>query len=62
MADIKHPRHDETLSGFKASKARLMSEGEARRKEKSEELARKKLQVVLEETSGTEPETTVYNF
>ena len=39
-----------------------MSEAEARRKEKSEELARKKLQVVLEETSGTEPETTVYNF
>ena len=32
VADIKHPRHDEALSGVKASKARLLSEAEARRK------------------------------
>ena len=35
MADIKQPRHEEALSGVKASKARLMSEAEARRKEKT---------------------------
>ena len=34
VADNKHPRHEEALSGVKASKARLLSEGEARRKEK----------------------------
>ena len=34
MADIKHPRHEEAFSGVKASKARLLSEAEARRKEK----------------------------
>ena len=33
-ADIKHPRHEEALSGVKASKARLLSEAEARRKDK----------------------------
>ena len=38
-ADIKHPRHEEALSGVKASKARLLSEAEARRKEKTQELA-----------------------
>ena len=35
VADIKHPRHEEALSGVKASKARLLSEAEARRKEKN---------------------------
>ena len=35
----KHPRHEKALSGVKASKARLMSEAEARRKEKLQELA-----------------------
>ena len=34
VADIKHPRHEEALSGVKASKARLLSEAEARRKDK----------------------------
>ena len=33
LADAKHPRHDEALSGVKASRARLMNEAEARRKE-----------------------------
>ena len=33
VADIKHPRHEEALSGVKASKARLLSEAEARRKD-----------------------------
>ena len=39
VADIKHPRHEEALSGVKASKARLLSEAEARRKDKPQELA-----------------------
>ena len=43
VADIKHPRHEEALSGVKASKARLLSEAEARRKEKLQELATKKM-------------------
>ena len=33
VADIKHPRHEEALSGVKASKTRLMSEADSRRKE-----------------------------
>ena len=33
MADAKHPRHEEALSGVKASRARLMNEAESRRKE-----------------------------
>ena len=49
VADIKHPRLEEALSGVKASKARLLSEAEARRKEKSQELATKKMQAVTEE-------------
>ena len=32
VADIKHPRLEEALSGVKASKAHQMSEAEARRK------------------------------
>ena len=42
VADIKHPRHKEALSGVKASKARLLSEAEARRKDKPQELVAKK--------------------
>ena len=48
VADIKHPRHEEALSGVKASKARLLSEAEARRKDKPQELAAKKMQAVTE--------------
>ena len=48
VAKIKHPRHEEALSGVKASKTRLLSEAEARRKEKPQELATKKMQVVTE--------------
>ena len=33
VADAKHPRHEEALSGVKASRARLMNEAEYRRKE-----------------------------
>ena len=62
MADIKHPRHEEALSGVKASKARLLSEAEARRKEKPQELARKKMQVVKEEIREPEPVTAVDDF
>ena len=35
VADIKHPRHQEALSGVKASKARLLSEAEAYRRKKT---------------------------
>ena len=57
-----HPRHEDALSGVKASKARLMSETEARRKEKSQELATKKMQAVLEETREPEPRTSANDF
>ena len=33
MADAKHPRHEEALSGVKASRARPMNKAESRRKE-----------------------------
>ena len=33
LADAKHPRHEEALSSVKAIRARLMNEGESRRKE-----------------------------
>ena len=49
VADIKHPRHVEALSGVKASKARLLSKAEARRKEKPQELATKKIYVAVTE-------------
>ena len=61
VADIKHPRHEEALSGVKASKARLLSEAEARRKEKPQELATKKMQAVTEETRELEPVTVADN-
>ena len=32
VADAKHPRHEEALSGVNASRARLMNEAESRRK------------------------------
>ena len=62
MADIKHLRHEEALSGVKASKARLLSEAEASRKEKPQELATKKMQAVTEETCELEPVTAVDDF
>ena len=62
VANIKHPRHREVLSGVKASKARLLSEAEARRKEKPQELATKKMQAVTEETSELEPVTAADDF
>ena len=62
VADIKHPRHDEALSGVKASKARLLIEAEARRKEKSQELATKKMQAVTQEVRETEPVTAADDF
>ena len=46
VADTNHPRHAEALSGVKASKARLLSEAEARRKDKPQALATKKMQAV----------------
>ena len=62
VADIKHPRQEEALSGVKASKARLLSEAEARRKDKPQELAAKKMQAVTEETREPEPATAADDF
>ena len=62
VADIKHPRHEEALSGVKATKARLLSEAEARRKEKPQELATKKMQVVTEEICEPELVTAADDF
>ena len=62
VADIKHPRHEEALSGVKASKARLLSEAEARRKDKPQELATNKMQAVTEETREPEPVTAADDF
>ena len=62
VADIKHPRQEEALSGVKASKARLLSEAEARRKDKPQELATKKMQAVTEETCEPEPATAADDF
>ena len=62
VADIKHPRHEEASSGLKASKARLLSEAEARRKEKLQELATKKMQAVTEEIREPEPVTAADDF
>ena len=58
----KHPRHEEALSGVKASKARLLSEAEARRKDKTQELAAKKMQAVTEEAREPEPATAAEDF
>ena len=49
-------------SSVKASKACLLSEAEARRKEKSQELATKKMGAVMEEIYETEPVTAVEDF
>ena len=62
VTDIKHPRHDEALSGVKASKARLLSVAEARRKYKPQELAAKKMQAATEETREPEPATAADDF
>ena len=62
VADINHPRHEETLSVVKASKARLLNDAEVRRKEKPQELATKKMQAVTEEICETEPVTAVDDF
>ena len=62
MTDIKQPRLEEALSGVKASKARLLSETVARRKEKPQELATKKLQAVTEEIRKLEPVTAADDF
>ena len=62
VADIKHPIHEEALSGVKASKARLLSEAEARRKDKPQELPAKKMQAVTEETREPEPATAADDF
>ena len=62
VTDIKNPRHQEALSGVKANKASLSSEAEARRKEKPQELARKKMQAVTEEIREPESVTAVDDF
>ena len=62
VADIKNPRLEEALSGVKAIKARLLSEAEARRKDKPQELATKKMQAVTEEICEPEPVTAADDF
>ena len=62
MREMKHPRHEDALSGVETSKARLINAAEARRKEKPQELATKRMQDELEETSGMKPETAVKDF
>ena len=62
VAEIKHPRHEEALSGGKASKARLFSEAEACRKEKPQEQATNKMQAVTEERCEPEPVTAADDF
>ena len=62
VADIKHPRLEEALSGVKASKACLLIEAEARRKEKPQELATKKMQAATEEIREPEPVTAADAF
>ena len=62
VADIKHPKHEEALSGVKASKACLLSGAKARRKEKPQELALKKMQAVTEEMREPEPVTAADDF
>ena len=62
VADIKRPRLEEALSGVKASKARLLSEAETRRKDKPQELETKKMQPVTEETREPKPVTADDDF
>ena len=62
IVHIKHPRYEVTLSGVKASEARLLSEAEARRKEIPQELATKKMQAVTKEIRKPEPVTAVDDF
>ena len=62
VAEIKHSRNEEALSGVKARKARLISEAEARRKEKPQELATKKMHALLDRARGTQPETAAKYF
>ncbi|XP_063729813.1 uncharacterized protein LOC134857628 [Symsagittifera roscoffensis] len=62
FADIKNPRHEAALSVEKASKARLLSEAEVRRKEKPQELATKKMKAVTDETCEPEPLTAADDF
>ena len=50
VADVKHPRHEEALSGGKASRARLMNEADYRRKETTPStLTTKKLKTLANE-------------
>ena len=62
VADIKQPRHEEALSDVKATNARLLGEAEARRKEKPQELATKKMQAVTEEMREPETVTAADDF
>ena len=54
--------HEEALPGVKASKARQLSEAEACKKEKPQELATKKMQAVTEETCEPGPVTAADDF
>ena len=62
MKAIDFSLEDEDASSVKASKACLLSEAEARRKEKPQELATKKMQALTEEMREPEPVTTADDF
>ena len=61
VADAKHPRHEESLSGVKAGRARLMNETESRKKEMTTgTFTTKKLETLPDEaiSSSLEAEST----
>ena len=62
VADTKHPGFEGGLSCVKASEVRLKCEAEVRRKEKPQDLATKKIQEGLVESSEPEPETEAKDF
>ena len=58
VADAKHPRHEEPLSGVKASRARLMNEAESRRKETTPSIfTTKKVKTMPDEVVASSLET-----
>ena len=62
VADAKHPRHEEALSGVKACRARLMNEAESRKKDvTSSNFTTKKVKTLPDEAmaSSLEAESTV---
>ena len=58
MAEAKHPRHEEALSGVKASRARLMNKAESRKKEVTQgTFTTKKVKTLPDDAIATNLET-----